>query len=46
MLPGVPDGDYAVITFNSVFAKKAQSGEMLSLVLEDGRWKAGGYFIK
>jgi hypothetical protein len=45
-LPGVPDGDYAIITFDTVFANKAQSAEMLSLVLQNGVWKAGGYFIK
>ena len=45
-LPDVPDGDYAIIVFDSVFANRPNSGEMLPLVREDGRWKVGGYYIK
>jgi len=45
-LPGVPDGDYAIVRFQSVFANKAEANETITLVLENGSWKAGGYFIK
>lgn len=45
-LPDVPDGDYAIIEFDSIFANRKDSGEMLPLVREDGRWKVGGYYIK
>jgi hypothetical protein len=45
-LPGVPDGDYAIIRYQSVFEKKAVAGETVTLILENGSWKAAGYFIK
>ena len=45
-LPGVPDGDYAVVTFESVFENKAQAMELTTLVHEGKVWKVGGYFIK
>jgi hypothetical protein len=45
-LPGVPDGNYAVIQFRSAFKNKAQAVETVSLMLEDGKWKVAGYFIK
>jgi hypothetical protein len=45
-LPNAPDGDYAIVEFDSVFANRKDSGEMLPLVREDGRWKVGGYYIK
>jgi hypothetical protein len=45
-LPGVPDGDYAVVTFESVFENKAQAVELTTLVHEGKVWKVGGYFIK
>jgi hypothetical protein len=45
-LPGVPDGDYAVVTFDSVFENKAQAMELTTLVHEGKVWKVGGYFIK
>jgi hypothetical protein len=44
-LPGVPDGDYAIVTFNSSFANKAVGTEVVTLVFEGGHWKAGGYFM-
>jgi hypothetical protein len=45
-LPGVPDGNYAIVRYQSVFAHKAEGSETITLILEDGAWKAGGYFIK
>jgi hypothetical protein len=45
-LPGVPDGNYAVLQFDTAYANKAVSVETVSLVLEDGQWKVVGYFIK
>lgn len=45
-LPGVPDGDYAVLEFNTAFEKKAQAVETLTLQREaDGAWRVVGYFI-
>jgi hypothetical protein len=45
-LPGAPDGDYVVLKFNSKFAHKAHAIETVTLLLQDGTWKAAGYFIK
>lgn len=45
-LPDVPDGQYAIVIFDSTFANRKTSGEMVPLVLENGRWKVGGYYIK
>jgi hypothetical protein len=45
-LPGVPDGDYAVVSFDSMFENRAQATEVTTLVHEGKVWKVGGYFIK
>ena len=44
-LPGVPDGDYAVVRFQSAFANKAEAVKSITLILEHGSWKVGGFFI-
>src|SRR2546421_11718579 len=40
-----PDGDYAIIHFNTAFANKSIVTERLTLVREDGRWKMAAYAI-
>jgi hypothetical protein len=45
-MPGLPDGKYAVVQFNSSFANKAVAVETVALETEDDRWAAIGYFIK
>jgi hypothetical protein len=45
-LPGVPDGDYAIVSFKAVFDNKADATEVITLIHEKGHWKAGGYFIR
>jgi hypothetical protein len=46
-LPGVPDGDYVVIQFNTVFENKAQAVETVIATLDqDGSWKVAGYFVR
>jgi hypothetical protein len=46
-LPGAPDGDYVVLTFQAAFAKKASAVETVTFTLEpDGRWRAAGYYIR
>jgi Protein of unknown function (DUF4019) len=46
-LPGAPDGQYAVLQFDTRFDRKAQAVETLTLVLEaDGAWRVTGYFIR
>lgn len=46
-LPGAPDGNYVVLTYDSVFANKASAVETVTFMQEkDDSWRAAGYFIK
>jgi predicted Ser/Thr protein kinase len=46
-LPGVPDGNYMVMTFKTVFENKRTAVETVTFQEEtDGGWRACGYFIK
>ena len=45
-LPGLPDGDYDIVRFDTVFEHKAQAVERVVLNKESGGWKVDGYFIK
>jgi hypothetical protein len=45
-LPGVPDRDYVVLQFHCKFAHKANATETVTLMMQDGDWKAAGYFIR
>lgn len=46
-LPGVPDGEYVVLQYQTQFANKAEAVETITPSHEaDGSWKVSGYFIK
>ena len=45
-LPGAPDGDYAVIRYQTVFEKKAEAVETVTLTHESDHWAVIGYFIR
>jgi hypothetical protein len=45
-LPGLPDGQYDVVRFNTVFEHKQAAVETVVLHKEDGRWRVNGYFIR
>lgn len=45
-LPGVPDGEYLVIQFQTDFQNKKASTEILTLSKSSGQWRTVGYFIK
>lgn len=45
-LPGVPDGEYVVLRFDSAFANKAVALETVTTVSEEGGWRVVGYFIR
>jgi hypothetical protein len=46
-LPGAPDGEYVIITFETAFENKASAVETVTPMLEkDGKWRVSGYFIK
>jgi len=46
-LPGVPDGEYVVLQFDTSFANKKTAVETVTPMLDkDGNWRVSGYFIK
>ncbi|KHK02027.1 DUF4019 domain-containing protein [Desulfovibrio sp. TomC] len=46
-LPGAPDGNYVVMTFDTVFANKKAAVETVTFMQDkDGSWRAAGYFIR
>jgi hypothetical protein len=44
-LPGAPDGQYAVVRYDSAFAHKAAAVETVTLVSDKDGWSVVGYFI-
>ena len=46
-LPGVPDGQYVVIRYDTTFADKKEAIETVTPMLDkDGQWRVSGYFIR
>jgi len=46
-LPGVPDGEYVVIQYESSFENKSSAVETVTPALDkDGKWRVSGYFIR
>lgn len=46
-LPGAPDGQYVVITFNASYQNKSSAIETVTPMLDDdGKWRVSGYYIK
>jgi hypothetical protein len=46
-LPGVPDGEYVVMRYDTSFEHKKTSIEtVVSAREKDGQWRVSGYFIK
>ena len=46
-LPGVPDGQYVVIEFETSFENKKSAIETVTPMLDkDGTWRVSGYYIK
>lgn len=45
-LPGVADGEYAVLQFQTSYVNKADSVETVTFSFEDGKWKCAGFFIR
>ncbi len=44
-LPGVPDGQYAIIEFVTSFVNKKSAIETLTMTNKDGKWLVSGYSI-
>ena len=46
-LPGVPDGEYAVMQYQAEFEHKANALETVTAARQsDGSWRVAGYFIQ
>jgi hypothetical protein len=46
-LPGLPDGQYVVLRYDTTFANKKAAIETVTAMLDkDGHWRVAGYFIK
>lgn len=46
-MPGAPDGDYAIVEYESVFGDGKSALEQLAWMREaDGIWRVSGYFIR
>lgn len=45
-LPGLPNGSYALLTFNTQFENKSLSIETIPMSKASGNWKPIGYFIR
>lgn len=47
VMPGMPDGAYVFLQFQTEFERKKTTVETMTLLRDtDGRWKVAGYFIK
>ncbi len=45
-LPGAPDGEYVVLQFETRFANKARAVETVTPMLDGGRWRVAGYYVR
>ena len=45
-LHNAPDGEYVVIKLESSFENKQAAKEIITPMLEDGRWRVAGYYLK
>ena len=45
-LPGAPDGNYALMQFQTSFQKKANALETLTVMADGEQWRVAGYFIR
>lgn len=45
-LPGAPDGTYVVLNFDTRFEHKERGHETVTMMLDDGRFRGAGYFIR
>jgi len=45
-LPGAPDGTYVILSFDTRFERKERAHETVTMMLEDGKFRGAGYFIR
>ncbi|ACL71341.1 DUF4019 domain-containing protein [Thioalkalivibrio sulfidiphilus] len=46
IMPGVPEGRYAMFEYRSVFEKQDQGAELVVCAREEGEWRVVGYFVQ
>jgi hypothetical protein len=47
IMPGVPEGEYMMLEYRSVFEKQPQGAELVVCMKdEDGAWRVVGYFLQ
>ena len=45
-IPGAPEGDYAIVQFDSVFANGKHATEMVTWTLNETSWRVSGYQVR
>ncbi len=45
-MPGMPDGEYLAVQFDTKFKNKESAVETVSMMKEDGEWKPTGYHFR
>jgi Protein of unknown function (DUF4019) len=46
-VPGAPDGQYVLLTYDARFERKQEAVETVVTMLDgDGAWRVGGYFVQ
>src|SRR5579863_7368500 len=45
-LPGAPDGQYAVVKFDTKFTDKAAASETVTMAMDGDVWKTAGYYVR
>lgn len=45
-LPGAPDGTYVVLVYETRFERKERGWEKVTMMLDGGRFRGAGYFVR
>lgn len=45
-LPGAPDGEYTVLQYETSYQNKASAMETITLMIDSGKWRSAGYYIR
>lgn len=45
-LPGAPEGEYVVLTFEAEYENMASAIETVTPMMDDGEWRVAGYYIR
>jgi hypothetical protein len=45
-MPGAPDGEYVVLTFEAAYENKAAATETVTAMMDGSEWRVAGYYIR